>query len=146
LETLSLRVQRTVDNALELAKWFEAHPKVKSVKYAGLDSHGSHAAAKKYLNNGFGGVFSVELEGNRETTVDFVNSLKLVSHLANVGDAKTLIIHPASTTHQQLSDAEQLASGVSPTGLRISAGLEHIEDLKEDFQQAFESIGAPQAV
>ena len=146
LETLSLRVQRTVDNALELAKWFEAHPKVKSVKYAGLESHGSHATAKKYLNNGFGGVFSVELEGNRETTIDFLNSLKLVSHLANVGDAKSLIIHPASTTHQQLSDAEQLASGVSPTGLRISAGLEHIDDLKEDFQQAFESIGAPQAV
>lgn len=146
LETLSLRVQRTVDNALELAKWFEAHPKVKSVKYAGLESHGSHVTAKKYLNNGFGGVFSVELEGNRETTIDFVNSLKLVSHLANVGDAKSLIIHPASTTHQQLSDAEQLASGVSPTGLRISAGLEHIDDLKEDFQQAFESIGAPQAV
>ncbi|MEL6251524.1 MAG: O-acetylhomoserine aminocarboxypropyltransferase/cysteine synthase [Bacteroidota bacterium] len=146
LETLSLRVQRTVDNALELAKWFEAHSKVKSVKYAGLESHTSNSAAQKYLNNGFGGVFSVELEGNRETTIDFVNSLKLVSHLANVGDAKTLIIHPASTTHQQLSEAEQLASGVSPTGLRISAGLEHIEDLKEDFQQAFEAIGAPQAV
>lgn len=146
LETLSLRVQRTVDNALELAKWFDAHPKVKSVKYAGLPSHAHHATASKYLQNGFGGVFSVELEGTRETTIDFVNSLKLVSHLANVGDAKSLIIHPASTTHQQLSDAEQLASGVSPTGLRISAGLEHIDDLKEDFKQAFEAIGSPQAV
>jgi len=145
LETLSLRVQRTVDNALELAKWFEAHAQVKSVKYAGLPSHSDHKTARKYLTNGFGGVFSVELEGTRETTVDFVNSLKLVSHLANVGDAKSLIIHPASTTHQQLSDAEQKAAGVSPTGLRISAGIEHIEDLKSDFIQAFEAIGSPQS-
>ncbi|MEO1451637.1 MAG: O-acetylhomoserine aminocarboxypropyltransferase/cysteine synthase [Bacteroidota bacterium] len=140
LETLSLRVQRTVDNAATLAKWFEAHPQVKSVKYAGLESHPYHETAKKYLRNGFGGVFSVELEGTRETTVQFVNSLKLVSHLANVGDAKTLIIHPSSTTHQQLSDAEQLAAGVSPTGLRISVGIEHIDDLKEDFEQAFAAI------
>lgn len=146
LETLSLRVQRTVDNALELAKWFDAHDKVKSVKYVGLESHPDHATAKKYLQNGFGGVFSLELEGNRETTANFVNNLKLVSHLANVGDAKSLIIHPASTTHQQLTDAEQLASGVSPTGLRVSVGIEHIEDLKADFVQAFEAIGAPQAV
>lgn len=143
LETLSLRVQRTVDNALSLATWFNEHPQVKSVKYAGLPGHSSHENAQKYLRNGYGGVFSVELEGTRETTVDFVNSLKLVSHLANVGDAKSLIIHPASTTHQQLSDAEQLAAGVSPTGLRISAGIEHIDDLKEDFQQAFEKISSP---
>lgn len=143
LETLSLRVQRTADNALALATWFNNHPQVKAVKYAGLPHHSSHANALKYLQNGFGGVFSVELEGTRETTIDFVNSLNLVSHLANVGDAKSLIIHPASTTHQQLSDAEQLAAGVSPTGLRISAGIEHIDDLKEDFQQAFEKIGAP---
>lgn len=143
LETLSLRVQRTADNALALANWFDSHPQVKAVKYAGLPHHTSHENARKYLQNGFGGVFSVELEGTRETTIDFVNSLNLVSHLANVGDAKSLIIHPASTTHQQLSDAEQLAAGVSPTGLRISAGIEHIDDLKEDFQQAFEKIGAP---
>ncbi len=143
LETLSLRVQRTADNALALANWFDNHPQVKTVKYAGLPHHGSHQNALKYLQNGFGGVFSVELEGTRETTIDFVNSLNLVSHLANVGDAKSLIIHPASTTHQQLSDAEQIAAGVSPTGLRISAGIEHIDDLKEDFQQAFEKIAAP---
>lgn len=143
LETLSLRVQRTADNALALATWFDQHPQVRSVKYAGLPHHPYHANAQKYLQNGFGGVFSVELEGTRETTIDFVNSLNLVSHLANVGDAKSLIIHPASTTHQQLSDAEQLAAGVSPTGLRISAGIEHIDDLKEDFQQAFEKIAAP---
>lgn len=143
LETLSLRVQRTADNALALANWFDNHPQVKAVKYAGLPHHGSHQNALKYLQNGFGGVLSVELKGTRETTIDFVNSLNLVSHLANVGDAKSLIIHPASTTHQQLSDAEQIAAGVSPTGLRISAGIEHIDDLKEDFQQAFEKIGAP---
>lgn len=143
LETLSLRVQRTVDNALSLANWFHEHPQVKSVKYAGLPGHASYEVAQRYLRNGYGGVLSVELEGTRETTIDFVNSLQLVSHLANVGDAKSLIIHPASTTHQQLSDAEQIAAGVSPTGLRISAGIEHIDDLKEDFQQAFEKIGSP---
>ncbi|MEM7655780.1 MAG: O-acetylhomoserine aminocarboxypropyltransferase/cysteine synthase [Bacteroidota bacterium] len=146
LETLSLRVQRTVDNALSLAKWFEAHPHVASVKYAGLEAHPSHETAKKYLQNGFGGVLSLELEGNRETTVKFVNSLQLVSHLANVGDAKTLIIHPASTTHQQLSEEEQLNSGVSPTGLRVSVGIEHIEDLKGDFTQAFEAVFSPAPV
>jgi O-acetylhomoserine/O-acetylserine sulfhydrylase len=143
VETLSLRVQRTVDNALALAQWFDAHPQVKSVKYAGLPSHAFHANAKKYLRNGFGGVFSIELEGEQETAVKFVSSLKLVSHLANVGDAKTLIIHPASTTHQQLSEAEQAASGVSPTGLRISVGIEHLDDLKEDFQQAFDVVKNP---
>lgn len=144
LETLSLRVQRTVDNAAALAKWFDSHSQVASVKYAGLPNHPDHETAKKYLTNGFGGVFSVELKGTRETTIEFVNSLKLVSHLANVGDAKTLIIHPSSTTHQQLSEAEQAEAGVSPTGLRISTGIEHIEDLKADFQQAFEAITSPQ--
>jgi O-acetylhomoserine (thiol)-lyase len=143
IETLSLRVQRTVDNALALARWFEAHPQVRSVHYPGLESSPYHETAKKYLRNGFGGVLSVELDGTKEDAVKFVNSLKLVSHLANVGDAKTLIIHPASTTHQQLSDEEQAASGVTPTKLRISAGLEHIDDLKEDFQQAFESVRTP---
>ncbi|MEM7370694.1 MAG: O-acetylhomoserine aminocarboxypropyltransferase/cysteine synthase [Bacteroidota bacterium] len=140
LETLSLRVQRTVDNAMELANWFSSHPKVTAVKYAGLASHAGHETAKKYLRNGFGGVLSIELAGTRETTIEFVNSLQLVSHLANVGDAKSLIIHPSSTTHQQLSAEEQAAAGVSPTGLRISAGIEHIDDIKADFEQAFEKI------
>jgi len=146
LETLSLRVQRTVDNALELAKWFEAHPQISSVNYPGLESSPYHANAQKYLNHGFGGVFSIELEGTREDAVTFVNSLNLVSHLANVGDAKTLIIHPASTTHQQLSDAEQLAAGVTATKLRVSVGIEHIDDLKEDFQQAFDKVKSPAPV
>ncbi len=143
LETLSLRVQRTADNALALAQWFKAHQQVKAVKYAGLPDHASYEQARKYLRNGFGGVFSVELEGTRESTIEFVNSLQLVSHLANVGDAKTLIIHPASTTHQQLSETEQRAAGVTPTGLRISVGIEHIDDLKEDFQQAFVKVLNP---
>jgi O-acetylhomoserine (thiol)-lyase len=141
VETLSLRVQRTVENALILAEWLEAHPKVQKVNYPGLKSSPYHELAKKYLTNGFGGVLSFELKGDKEKASAFINSLQLISHLANVGDAKTLIIQPAATTHQQLSDVEQLAAGVTPTQLRISAGIEHIEDIKADLQQAFEAIG-----
>ncbi|NRB49273.1 MAG: O-acetylhomoserine aminocarboxypropyltransferase/cysteine synthase [Saprospiraceae bacterium] len=140
LETLSLRVQRTVDNALELAKWLEANPKVASVTYAGLESHPQHANAKKYLTHGFGGVLSFTVHGPKENATKIVDSLKLVSHLANVGDAKTLIIQPSATTHQQLSDQEQLAAGVLPTSLRVSVGIEHIDDIKADFEQAFAQI------
>jgi len=137
LETLSLRVQRTVDNALAFAKWLETRPEVESVNYPGLESSPYHSLAKKYLKNGFGGVLSFKLKGDKEIAAAFVNSLKLVSHLANVGDAKTLIIHPATTTHQQLSDQEQLAAGVGPTQLRVSVGIEHLDDIKDDFEQAF---------
>lgn len=140
LETLSLRVQRTVDNALALAQWLDAHDKVDKVFYAGLENHPRHEFAKKYLSNGFGGVLSFTIKGSKENAVKFVDSLKLVSHLANVGDAKTLIIQPSATTHQQLSDEEQLASGVLPNLLRISAGIEHIEDIKADLAQAFEAL------
>lgn len=140
LETLSLRVQRTVDNALELAKWLESHPKVQKVNYPGLESSPYHHLAKKYLKNGFGGVLSFEVKGNKEQTSAIINSLQLISHLANVGDAKTLIIQPSATTHQQLSEAEQKAAGVTPTQLRVSLGIEHIEDIKADLQQAFDSI------
>ncbi|MFA9392864.1 MAG: O-acetylhomoserine aminocarboxypropyltransferase/cysteine synthase family protein [Prolixibacteraceae bacterium] len=140
LETLSLRVQRTVDNALELAKWLEVHPQVAAVNYAGLESSKYHELAKKYLTNGFGGVLTFRLKAGKDAASKFVDSLKLVSHLANVGDAKTLIIQPAATTHQQLSDAEQLAAGVLPDQLRLSVGIEHIEDIKEDLQQAFSKI------
>lgn len=140
LETLSLRVQRTVDNALELAKWLEQHPKVKSVNYPGLPNSPYHETAKKYLPNGFGGVLSFEIEGDKETASNFINNLELISHLANVGDAKTLIIQPAATTHQQLSDEAQLAAGVSPSMLRISLGIEHIEDVKADLTSAFDKI------
>ncbi|MBN7812077.1 O-acetylhomoserine aminocarboxypropyltransferase/cysteine synthase [Algoriphagus sp. H41] len=140
IETLSLRVQRTVDNALEIAKWLEAHPQVSKVNYPGLPSSPYHALGKKYLRNGFGGVLSFEIKGSKEQTSAFINSLELVSHLANVGDAKTLIIQPSATTHQQLSDEEQLAAGVTPTLLRISLGIEHIDDIKADLQQAFDKI------
>jgi O-acetylhomoserine (thiol)-lyase len=140
LETLSLRVERTVENAQKLAEWLEAHEQVESVNYPGLKSSKYHEIAKKYLERGFGGVLTFVVKGGREKAAAFVDSLKLVSHLANVGDAKTLIIHPASTTHQQLTDEEQLTSGVLPAQLRVSAGFEHIDDIKADFTQAFDSV------
>lgn len=142
LETLSLRVQRHVDNALELATWLENHPLVKEVHYPGLASSKYNNLAKKYLSNGFGGVLSFELNGTKENATQVIDNLKLVSHLANVGDAKTLIIQPSATTHQQLSDTEQLAAGVKPNALRVSVGIEHIDDIKADFEQAFAAIGA----
>lgn len=143
LETLSLRVQRHVDNALELAKWLDAHPLVESVNYPGLSSSPNKQLADKYLKNGYGGVLSFAIKGGQASAEQFVNSLKLVSHLANVGDAKTLIIRPASTTHQQLSETEQIAAGVKPNVLRVSVGIEHIDDIKGDFQQAFALVQEP---
>ncbi|MBC6109323.1 O-acetylhomoserine aminocarboxypropyltransferase/cysteine synthase family protein [Pedobacter fastidiosus] len=142
LETLSLRVQRHVDNALELATWLENHPLVKEVHYPGLASSKYNNLAKKYLSNGFGAVLSFELIGSKENATQVIDSLKLVSHLANVGDAKTLIIQPSATTHQQLSETEQLAAGVKPNALRVSVGIEHIDDIKADFEQAFATIGS----
>lgn len=138
LETLSLRVQRHVENALALATWLENHPAVKSVSYPGLESSPYHALAKRYLQNGFGAVLSFELHGEKEQAITLVDNLKLVSHVANLGDAKTLIIQPSATTHQQLSEAEQLAAGVTPTSLRVSVGIEHIDDIKDDFEQAIQ--------
>ncbi|MCW3465723.1 O-acetylhomoserine aminocarboxypropyltransferase/cysteine synthase family protein [Chitinophaga nivalis] len=140
LETLSLRVQRTVDNALALAEWLEQQPQVLSVNYPGLPGNPYHALAKKYLRNGFGGVLSFKIKGGKEAADKFVQALQLIYHLANVGDAKTLIIHPATTTHQQLSEEEQKAAGVEPGLLRISLGIEHIDDIKGDIAQAFEQI------
>ncbi len=142
LETLSLRVQRTVDNALALAEWLQGRPEVEYVNYPGLEGNKYHALAKKYLRNGFGGVLSFKIKGGREAADKFVNGLKLISHLANVGDAKTLIIHPATTTHEQLSEAEQKSAGVEPGLLRISLGIEHIEDIKEDIEDAFQASKA----
>lgn len=140
LETLSLRVQRTVDNALALAEWLDAHPKVKSVSYAGLPDHPGHANAKKYLQNGFGGVLSFTVNGDKAAATKVVDSVKLLSHLANVGDAKSLIIQPSATTHQQLSHDEQAAAGVLPNALRVSVGIEHIDDIKADLDQALSHI------
>ena len=140
LETLSLRVHRHAENALTLATWLENHPSVDFVYYPGLASSPYHLLAKKYLQNGFGGVLQFGIKGGAENGKKFINSLQLVSHLANVGDAKTLAIHPASTTHEQLSEAEQKQSGVLPNLIRISVGLEHIEDIKDDFKQAFSKL------
>ena len=146
LETLSLRVQRHVDNALALAQWLEQHPSVEYVQYPGLKSSPYNALAKAYLTNGFGGVLNFGIRGGKENASKFVDALKLVSHLANVGDAKTLIIHPASTTHEQLSEAEQVSAGVQPNLVRISVGIEHIEDIQADLQQAFEKVFAKELV
>lgn len=146
LETLSLRVERTVENALKIARWLEAHPEVASVNYPGLPSSPFHQIARKYLKKGFGGVLTFTLKGSRERAAEFVNNLQLISHLANVGDAKTLIIHPASTTHQQLSDKEQLAAGVQPTLLRLSVGIEHVDDIINDIEQALVKVTEPEGV
>ena len=142
LETLSLRVERTVENALKVAQWLEQQPQVASVNYPGLPSSPHHATAAKYLTRGFGGVLSFALHGSKDTATALIDNLKLISHLANVGDAKTLIIQPAATTHQQLSEAEQVASGVTPTLLRLSVGIEHIDDILADLGQALAAATA----
>ncbi len=140
LETLSLRIERHGQNALALAAWLENHPQVAWVSYPGLKSHPYHENAKKFLRNGlFGSVLSFGVKGGLEAGKAFINNVQLASLLANVGDAKTLVIHPASTTHQQLSDREQIESGVTPDLIRVSVGLEHIDDIKEDFEEALKA-------
>lgn len=146
LETLSLRVERHCQNALSLATWLEEHPDVEYVEYPGLKSNPYHELAKKYLPNGFGGILNFAIRGGKENAAKFIDNLKLASHLANVGDAKTLAIHPASTTHEQLSEEEQKAAGVVPNAVRISVGIEHIEDIKADFDQAFNKVFSKQLV
>ena len=140
LETLSLRMERHIQNTLALAQWLEKHPKVAEVNYPGLESNPSYNLAKKYLPKGAGGVLAFEVKGGKEGAMKLVESLKMVSHLANVGDAKTLIIQPSATTHQQLSEEAQLAAGVKPGALRVSVGLEHIDDIIYDFEQALGQI------
>ncbi len=142
IETLSLRVQRTVDNALALSKWLEQHPQVEFVWYPGLESSPYHELAKKYLKNGFGGVLQFGIKGGAESAKKFINSLKLISHLANVGDAKTLAIHSASTTHEQLTVEEREAAGALENLVRISLGIEHIDDIKADVEQALKAAVA----
>ena len=140
LETLSLRVDRTVENAQKLAEFLENHPKVEKVLYPGLPSFPDYENAKKYLKKGFGGVLNFEIKGGKEAAVKFIDHLQLVSHLANVGDSKTLIINPASTTHEQLSDEERLKAGITPGQIRLSVGIEHIEDIIADLEQSFSKI------
>jgi len=141
LETLSLRIERHCSNALSLAKWLDNHSKVENVSYPGLPTDKYHARASSFMTNrGKGSMLIFSLKGGFDDAVNFINSLKLSSHLANVGDAKTLVIHPASTTHQQLSPEEQLSAGVTPTMVRVSVGIEHIDDILDDFEQALNLI------
>jgi O-acetylhomoserine (thiol)-lyase len=136
LETLSLRMERTMENTLKIAQYLEGHSKVKSVNHPSLPSNKYNALAKKYFPKGAGGVLTFELNGGKEAGQKFINAVELISHLANVGDAKTLAIHPSSTTHEQLSAEEQVTAGVTPGMVRISVGIEHIDDILADFEQA----------
>ncbi len=142
LETLPLRIARHGENALAVARYLEQHPCVAWVSYPGLASHASHATAVKYLKGGFGGLVGFGIKGGQEAGKRFINSVKLFSHLANIGDAKSLVIHPASTTHSQLSPEDQLATGVTPDFLRLSIGLEAIDDLTADLDQALRAATA----
>ncbi|MEE4270689.1 MAG: O-acetylhomoserine aminocarboxypropyltransferase/cysteine synthase [Thermoanaerobaculales bacterium] len=144
LETLSLRVERQAQNALTLARWLEARSDVAWVSYPGLENHPWHDRARRYLRNGFGCILTFGIEGEEAAGRTFIDSLKLASHLANVGDAKTLVIHPASTTHQQLTGAEQRSCGVTPDLIRVSVGIEHIDDITADFEQAFAAVAEVQ--
>ena len=137
LETLSLRLERTVENAQKLAEYLEQNENVERVLYPGLESFPGHETAKKYFKNGFGGVLNFEIRGGKEEAIKFIDKLKLASHVANVGDVKTLVINPASTTHEQLSDDERSAAGIQPGQIRVSVGIEHIDDIIADFEQAF---------
>jgi O-acetylhomoserine (thiol)-lyase len=141
LETLSLRVERHIQNTQALAEWLEKHPKVEYVNYPGLKSSEYYELARKYFPKGPGSVLTFKVKGSPSDADSVINNARLLSHLANVGDAKSLIIHPASTTHEQLSPEEQKSSGVEPGLLRISVGIEHIEDIQADLEQALNSVG-----
>ena len=145
VETLSLRVQRHVDNALELATWLQSQPSVEWVNYPGLEDHPHHEVAERILTNGFGSVLSFGIRGGSIAAQRFIDSVELASHLANVGDAKTLVIHPASTTHQQLNAEEQQSAGVTDDLIRVSVGIEHIDDIIADFETAFARAGLGEA-
>jgi O-acetylhomoserine (thiol)-lyase len=136
LETLNLRMDRHVQNTQAVAEYLEKHPKVSWVKYPGLKSHPDHARAQKYLPKGAGAILGFGIKGGAEAGRKFIESLQLFSHLANVGDARSLAIHPATTTHSQLSEEQQTSAGVSPDFIRLSIGLEDFEDIKWDLDQA----------
>ena len=139
LETLHLRMPRHCENAALLANWLDQHPAVLAVNHPSLPAHPFHPMARKYMPGGAGAIIGFDIKGGKEAGIKLINSVKLISHLANIGDAKTLIIHPASTTHQQLSEAEQRAAGVSPEYVRLSVGIEDVEDLKDDLDQALKA-------
>jgi O-acetylhomoserine (thiol)-lyase len=139
LETLHVRIERHVSNALAVAQWLEKHPAVQWVNYPGLESHKHHSMAKRYLPDGAGALLGFGIRGGRAAGIKFINGVKLASHLANIGDAKTLVIHPASTTHSQLTEKEQQETGVTQEYIRVSVGIEDLEDIKEDFDQALKA-------
>ena len=139
LETLPVRVEKHTANALALARWLEQHPAVLWVNYPGLESHKHYLMARKYLPNGAGAILGFGIRGGRKSGIKFINSVALASHLANIGDAKTLVIHPASTTHSQLTEKEQQETGVTQEYIRVSVGIEDIADIQEDFDQALKS-------
>ncbi len=140
METLALRMERHCDNALQLARWLSAHPKVEWVSYAGLPGDPYHPLAQQYLGGKGGAVFTFGLKGGYDAGVKLVSAVKLFSHLANIGDTRSLIIHPASTTHSQLSEAEQVAAGAGPDVMRVSVGIEHIDDIIADLQAALDQV------
>jgi O-acetylhomoserine (thiol)-lyase len=127
---------RHSENALKVAQWLEGHKSVSWVNYPGLPSHPDYKLAKKYMPDGQGAILGFGIKGGKKAGVKFINNVKLASHLANIGDSKTLVIHPASTTHQQLNEQEQLAAGVTPDYIRVSVGTEHVDDIIADFEQA----------
>jgi O-acetylhomoserine (thiol)-lyase len=139
LETLPVRIERHVSNALALAQWLEKHPAVLWVNYPGLESHKHHSLVRRYLTKGAGAILGFGIRGGREAGIKFINNVQLASHLANIGDAKTLVIHPASTTHSQLTEKEQEATGVTQEYIRVSVGIEAIEDIQGDFDQALQA-------
>ena len=136
LETLHLRMPRHCENALKVAKFLESHEKVEWVNYPGLENHSHHENAKKYLPDGAGAILGFGIKGGKDSAIKFINSVELASHLANIGDAKTLVIHPASTTHSQLSEEEQKSAGVNPEYIRVSVGIEDADDIIDDLEQA----------
>ena len=140
LETLPLRMKKHCENALEVAKFLENHPKVSWVNYPGLESHEDHKNAKKYLKGNYGAIIGFGVKGGYEAGIKFINSVKMISHLANIGDARSLVIHPASTTHQQLTPEQRLATGVTDDFIRLSVGIENVEDIIEDLDQALSKI------
>jgi O-acetylhomoserine (thiol)-lyase len=146
LETLSLRLDRHCENAAELARWLQSRPEVAWVDYPCLPAHPSHRTAARYLSHGFGAMLSFGIRGDTETGKRFIDGVELASHVANVGDAKTLVIHPGSTTHSQLGEQEQISAGVRPETIRVSVGIEHIEDIKADFDRAFAHAFEPETV
>jgi O-acetylhomoserine (thiol)-lyase len=141
LETLHLRMPRHCENALAVAKFLKKHPQVSWVNYPGLDDSPEKERVKKYLPKGAGAIVGFGIKGGLAAGKKFIDSLELISHLANIGDAKSLAIHPATTTHQQLSAQEQLAAGVTPDFIRLSVGIEHIDDIISDINQALEKTG-----